>query len=588
MLGSGILDIYNTVNYMKTNHKTIFDLNIKVTYYVRVSTLKEEQDSSVEHQIEHFDKMISEHSNWTYVQGYVDRVRGELTENRKAFLQMIEDGKNGKFDLVLTKEVSRFARNTIDSLTYTRELLRNGVGVFFQNDNICTVDSDAEFRLTIMASIAQDEVRKMSERIKFGHRQAIKNGTVMGNSRIYGYEKLNGKLVINEKEAEMVRFIFEQYASGLHAIRAIQRQLYDKGYKSRSGKEISHTTICGIITNPKYKGYYCGNKVKIADYRTKEQIFLPEEEWVMYKDETGNIVPAIVDEDLWNRANQIYKQRSEEVKSQCKGNKTTSVLSGKIFCTHCNAPFWRTSYSHRLHKGNNIYQFICREKKTKGAKTCPTFAIYESEMYDILSKCFVDNLNSLDEHAAEFIKICKKFIKENDSQDSIDKLMDEQNKLDNKKEILLDLYMNGDISKDDFKKRNDKLTSNLNDIKYKIQSIEDKQTSYKDIESKLHDIKQVIDNMGTNEKQLSNDEIDNLVGMFVEQIYVTSIGDKSLELNIIMGAKKFKYGFKRSSGLIFCKMTPEQRIKTIRVFGREKAEFTYVGYISIGIEKGSV
>lgn len=581
------MDIYSTVNYMKTNHKTIFDLNIRVTYYVRVSTLKEEQDSSVEHQIEHFDKMISEHTNWTYVQGYVDRVRGESTTNRKAFLQMVEDGKSGKFDLVLTKEVSRFARNTIDSLTYTRELLRNGVGVFFQNDNICTVDSDAEFRLTIMASIAQDEVRKMSERIKFGHKQAIKNGTVMGNSRIYGYEKLNGKLIINEHEAEMVRFIFEQYASGIHAIRAIQRQLFDKGYKSRSGSQISHTTICGIITNPKYKGYYCGNKVKIADYRTKEQIFLPEKEWVMYKDETGNIVPAIVDEDLWNRANQIYRQRSEEVKNQCKGNKTTSVLSGKIFCTHCNAPFWRTSYSHRLHKGNNIYQYICREKKTQGAKTCPTFAIYESEIYDILSDCFTRLLDSIDGYTAEFIKICKKIIEENNSQESIDRLTTERNNIEHKKEMLLDLYMNGDISKEDFKKRNGKLSSSLEDIITKQQSLEDNQNSSRDIEHRLVEIKQAIDGIKRDNKRLSQDEVDSIIGMYLERIEVTAIGDKTLEINIILKIDNVKYNFKRGSGRIFCKMTPELRTNIIRVLGREKSIQTYVYYISIAIEKGS-
>lgn len=581
------MDIYSTVNYMKTNHKTIFDLNIRVTYYVRVSTLKEEQDSSVEHQIEHFDKMISEHTNWTYVQGYVDRVRGESTTNRKAFLQMIEDGKNGKFDLVLTKEVSRFARNTIDSLTYTRELLRNGVGVLFQNDNICTVDSDAEFRLTIMASIAQDEVRKMSERIKFGHKQAIKNGTVMGNSRIYGYEKLNGKLIINEHEAEMVRFIFEQYASGIHAIRAIQRQLFDKGYKSRSGSQISHTTICGIITNPKYKGYYCGNKVKIADYRTKEQIFLPEEEWITYKDETGNIVPAIVDEDLWNRANQIYKQRSEEVKNQCKGNKTTSVLSGKIYCTHCHAPFWRTSYSHRLHKGNNIYQFICREKKTKGASTCPTFAIYENEMYDMLSKCFIENLKCIDDYTDSFIEVCKKVLQDNSSQESIDKLIIEQNNLEHKKEMLLDLYMNGDINKDDFKKRNDKLTTELNNVKSKYQTLLNNQVSYKDIERRVNDIKNIINNMLNGNEQLSNEEINSLIGMFLERIEVTAIEDKTLDINFIMNFGESNCQFKRSSGFIFQKMIPEQRLKIVRVLGRERIEYTYIINISAIINMGT-
>lgn len=582
------MDIYNTVNYMRQNHKTIFDLNIKVTYYVRVSTLKEEQDSSVEHQIEHFDKMIKEHPNWTYIEGYVDRVRGESVANRENFMRMIEDGKNGKFDLILTKEVSRFARNTIDSLTYTRELLRNGVGVFFQNDNINTVDSDAEFRLTIMASIAQDEVRKLSERVKFGHKQSIQKGVVMGNSRIYGYDKLNGKLVINEKEAEMVRFIFEQYASGIYAIRAIQRQLYKKGYKSRSGKEISHTTICGIITNPKYKGYYCGNKVKIADYRTKEQIFLPKEEWIVYKDKTGNIVPAIVDEDLWNRANQIYKQRSEDVKNQCKGNKTTSVLSGKIFCTHCNAPFWRTSYSHRLHKGNNIYQFICREKKTHGAKTCPTFAIYETEIYDILSKCFLSCMKEFDTYTNDFIEIYRNTINEENSQENIDKLVSEKNKIENQKDMLLDLYMNGDINKEDFKRRNDSLTIALKEAQNKLEVLTGNKLSNHNLKNKLNDVRDTISNIlnQTTNNALSKQEVDILVGMFVERIEITadnSTDKKSMYVNVIMNIGEIRGNFNRSSGVILQKMIPEQQLNVIRVFGREHIDCNYIITMSVCI-----
>ena len=272
------MDIYEAVNKMKNEQKNIFDLNLRVTFYARVSTTKEEQENSIENQIMFFTDFIKSNKNWTYVEGYVDRVRGENAANRINFMRMIDDGKAGVFDLVLTKEVSRFARNTIDSLTYTRELLRAGVGVFFQNDNICTIDTDSELRLTIMSSIAADEVRKLSERVRWGQKRAIESGNVMGNSRIFGYDKKNCRLVINESEAEMVRLIFEEYATGKYSVRKIEDILFSKGYRGRSGTRIHHNTISGIIQNPKYKGFYCGNKVKVIDYRTKEQRFLPEEE----------------------------------------------------------------------------------------------------------------------------------------------------------------------------------------------------------------------------------------------------------------------------------------------------------------------
>lgn len=169
------MDIYTVASQMKTERKTIFDLKLRVTYYARVSTTTEVQENSIENQISFFEDMIKQNPNWEYIEGYVDRVRGESAENRENFMKMVNDGKHGKFDLILTKEVSRFARNTIDSLTYTRDLLRAGVGVFFQNDNICTIDTDSEFRLTIMSSMAADEVRKLSERVKFGHKKAIEN-----------------------------------------------------------------------------------------------------------------------------------------------------------------------------------------------------------------------------------------------------------------------------------------------------------------------------------------------------------------------------------------------------------------------------
>ena len=218
------------------------------------------------------------------MQGYVDGgLSAATTKNREDFHRMVEDGKEGLFDLIITKEITRFARNTLDSILYTRELLGSGVGVFFQNDNINTFDEDSELRLTIMSGIAQDELRKLSSRVKFGHAQAIKNSVVLGNSRIFGYIKDGGRLVIDESEAPMVRELFELYATGEYSMKQIETLFWDKGYRNHNGKKIAHTTMSGMISNPKYKGYYVGNKVKVIDLFTKKQKFLPPEEWVMFK-----------------------------------------------------------------------------------------------------------------------------------------------------------------------------------------------------------------------------------------------------------------------------------------------------------------
>ena len=202
-----------------TNGKSIYDLPLKVTFYARVSSEKDEQKHSLSNQIFYFENHIKEVSNWTYVDGYVDEgISGTSVNKRDAFKRMIADSKKGKFDLILTKEVTRFARNTLDSISYTQQLLENGVGVLFETDSINTVMPDSELRLAIMASVAQDEVRKISERVKFGFERAVEKGRVLGNNNIFGYRKDNGVLVIHEEEAKMVKELFEIYATRRNGI----------------------------------------------------------------------------------------------------------------------------------------------------------------------------------------------------------------------------------------------------------------------------------------------------------------------------------------------------------------------------------
>ena len=309
------MDIFAVRQQLK--HANIREIPLRVTFYARVSTDSEEQALSNAHQIKYFTDKIAANPNWTLVEGYVDEgISGISTKSRISFQRMIEDAKAGRFDFIITKEISRFSRSTLDSIRYTQELLEHDVGVLFQNDNINTLDSDSEFRLVVMAGVAQDEVRKLSDRLKFGFRQAIKNGHVLGNDKLWGYDKKDCVLTINEPEARIVRRIFDLYANRRMGIRRISRTLYDEGCTSRRGNPFNVLTIRNILCNPKYKGWYVGNKVKVVDMFTKKQKFLPPEEWVMFKDETGEIVPAIVSEELWEQANAVLRRRSEDVKNR--------------------------------------------------------------------------------------------------------------------------------------------------------------------------------------------------------------------------------------------------------------------------------
>ena len=258
---------------MLSQGKSIYDLPLRVTYYARVSTELEQQLNSLDSQVMYYEKLIKSVPNWTFVNGYVDEgISGASVKKRDDFLRMVRDAKADCFDLILTKEVSRFARDTLDSIQYTRELLTYGIGVYFETDNINTLDPDAELRLTIMSSLAQEELRKLSQRVKFGNKRSLEKGRVSGSNNILGYKKNEGKLVIVEEEAEIIRTIFELYVYEDIGTQKLSHKLFEEyGYTNTKGNPIHSSNIRDIIRNPKYKGYFCGNKGETVDFRTKKR-----------------------------------------------------------------------------------------------------------------------------------------------------------------------------------------------------------------------------------------------------------------------------------------------------------------------------
>lgn len=286
---------------------SIYDLNLRVGYYARVSTDKEDQINSLENQSNYFKDMIKEHPNWCLVGEYIDEgISGTNIKNRTNFLKMIDDSKNGKLDLIVTKEISRFSRNVIDSIKYTEELLSNGTVVLFLTDNINTIYPDSEFRLALMSSLAQDEVRKLSERVKFGINRKIKEGKLIGNT-LTGYNYVDGRLVINPKEKEIIEILFEEYSEG-ETFTSIANHLYQLGYKTKKNTKYSTTTLRKILLNPRYKGYYTAKLTRVENYKTHKKVACSNEEKIIYK---CDLIEPIIEESLWNKANQMYSVRKK-------------------------------------------------------------------------------------------------------------------------------------------------------------------------------------------------------------------------------------------------------------------------------------
>lgn len=532
------MDILNIRALLRT--KPIYDIPLRVTYYARVSSESDEQLNSLDNQIAYYEDLIRRNRVWTYVPGYVDEgLSGISTKKRKHFNEMIADAKEGMFDLIITKEISRFARNTLDSLQYTRELLGWGVGVFFQNDNINTLDEDAELRLTIMSSIAQDELRKLSSRVKFGHQQAIKSNVVLGNSRIFGYRKDEKRLVIDESQAPMVRDLFRLYATGEYSMKQLETLFYEQGYRNYNGNKIAHTTMSGIISNPKYKGYYVGNKVRIVDMFTKKQKFLPPEEWVMFKDETGEIVPAIVSEELWDKANEVLTRRSEDVKNRQGICNHANLLTGKLYCAHCGAAYYRRESKSKDGKVNS--KWVCSNKINNGADACPSFPIYEDEIKPILFEVFSETKVDVEALLASYEEMFRSMEADNETAGQ----MEEQKRIitlaDQKKNKLLELVTMGAITTANFKSMTAACDREAEDAQKALTELEEQMFTKEEYRKHIGEVKARLD---AAVRDASTGMITNeFVAQYIDKIIVTSEGNDTakIEIKIFTGKNTEKW-----------------------------------------------
>ena len=451
--------------------RSIYDIPLRVCFYARVSTDKDEQLNSLDNQITYFEDFIKNKENWEYAGGYIDEgISGKSVEKRTNFLRMVKDAKDGMFDLIITKEISRFSRSTLDSIKYTQDLLSYGVGVLFQSDNINTLLPDSELRLTIMASIAQEEVRKLSERLRFGYKRSIEKGRVLGQNNILGYHKEDGKLTIIEEEATIVRKIFDIYVEGESGVRRIARKLEKEGIVSpNTGRMFGPDSIKYIIQNPKYKGYYCSGKTVSIDYRQNKRIRLDDSDWNTYKDEN---IPAIVSEEIWDRANTLYKQRGEKSKKNEGAYLQRYPFSGKLICADHGTSYHRHIYKSKKRGEQEVWN--CKLYRQKGkVDGCDSPTIYTSELQHILGEIYKTIYDGRDQVVNGLMEIYSEaganehnYAEESTSREA------EITKIGKSKDKLLDLLMEGLISKPEFKKRNDQLNNDIEQIENEIQGLQ--------------------------------------------------------------------------------------------------------------------
>lgn len=505
--------------------KTIYDMKLKVGYYARVSTDKDDQLNSLLHQQNYFEDMIAENKNWTLVQGYIDEgISGTAVKHRNSFLKMIEDATLGRLDLVLTKEISRFSRNTVDSIKYTEYLLKNGVIVYFLSDNLNTIQEDAEFRLTIMSSLAQDEVRKLSERVKFGINRMIKDGKLIGGN-LTGYFKKNGRYEINFKESPIIEYLFTAYVSGNIGLKKIGEELASQGYLNSKGRPYSQTTLAKFLTNPRYKGYYTARLTEVEDYKTHKKRRIPKERQIIYKDDR---IPAIVSEELWDRANALYEKR-KKLSSRHVLNTDEHIkkykYSSKLYCKNCGGLFIRNGGSNRV----NSPVWICRTYKVDGVSKCASPNIKESYLDKIFLHLFTNFIKSKKQYTSLVFSEYKNMIEAYSSDFGIHEITDNIKNIEKQKDKLLDLSIKGMIDDFEFKKRNDKFNMELFNLQRQLGSYSQSNLVKGEFKKKLELLSKFL-----NTKLDIKNNLAYLINLLVEKVEVEKINGnrKNIRLKV--------------------------------------------------------
>lgn len=514
---------------------------MNVAAYCRVSTDKEDQANSFASQQRYFYEYIHRHPDWNLYQIYADEgITGTNTQKRAAFNQMIHDAQLHKFDLILTKEVSRFSRNILDTISYTRDLRRLGIGIQFMNDGINTLEPDSELRLSIMGSIAQEESRKTSSRVKWGQTRRMEQGVVFGRSML-GYDVKNGEMTINPQGAEIVQLIFHKFVYERKGTTIIARELRESGYKTLTGStNWRNTVILKILHNEKYCGDLKQKKTITPDYLTHQKKYnRGEEKFVFLK----NHHEPIIDRELWEKAQQKIAQRNME-REHSSGHGNRYPLSGKIKCGECGHSFVSRS---RKSKGGICYKvWRCGTATAEGKRHIDPAGnkvgcdIGYQLRDEIVLEAVRQSVNMLKLDAQGIIRGLTDIVLEaiQSTQHSIqmnsERLEKELEQIKTKKKGVLDAFFSKTISEDDMKLMNDEYDQRIADLTEKITTL----SKQENIHLHTANLKKEIQDKVT-EIVSGNTDSSNFYGNLLD--HITAYPDRRIEICLKFLPTKWTY-----------------------------------------------
>lgn len=480
-----------------------------VAIYARVSTEHEAQLSALENQIDWYKPILEARPDWTLTAQYIDEgITGTSAEKRPHFMQMIKDAKDKKFNMIITREVSRFARNTVDTLQYTRLLKEYGVEVFFINDNIKTFDGDGELRLTIMATLAQDESRKTSIRVKAGQETSMKNGVYYGTGNILGYDRKGKEMVINEEQAKTVRMIYDMYLSGM-GVTSIQYELEKAGRLTAMGKTKWHASyLSHMLKNSFYCGIITYHKEYTPDYLKQKKIRnYGDIDYITVK---GKHTPIVTEEEF-RQVQKIMNEKSRTMKNLNKGTqkvgyKPHTTAYGRLMICQCGKKF-----NQRFHGRDgraegvdyqcytSVNQGSVRERERRGLSNeghCDSPFIQGWKLEMMAEKIFdryIENANSVMEMSYSMLE--KHIADQEDIPDYTEEIKRKESEIErlSKKRInLIEMRAEGDIDKELFRERKQEIEERIAKLTEEIKSLkpDETKTTPQDYAKKLQELRE--------------------------------------------------------------------------------------------------
>ena len=506
---------------------------MNIAAYCRVSTDKEDQLNSLETQKEFFLEYTKRTSD-NLIKLYADEgISGTKIKNRKEFQRMLADAEKGLFDMVVVKDISRFARNTVDLLQSVRRLKSLGIETQFLTANMTSM-GNSEFVLTIFGALAQEESTNTSKRIKFGKKMNAEKGRVP--NIVFGYDKTIGdyfNLSINENEAMAIRQIFQWYIEEGYGGSKIANMLNERGIKTKRGNNWSQNSVCRILTNEIYTGKIINGKEEIADFLTGQRKEKDESEWLV----TLRPELRIIEDEVFDKAQDILKGRHDSFKITHERQSNKYLFSTLIKCKECGWSFRRTVRQYK----NTYVRWVCSGHNGKGADSCPNaVTVDEEELIQALQDYFEEILSKKKKVINCVIKEFQRVYKAKDENIEYEKQLNaELNKLRKSREKYMDMYTDDLISREELnekiggmRKEIERLENELKMVSYHLTKGEQLEAILNSTFKQLEDITDVHEMTNAQLKRLINKiEVDKDGNV---DIYLRLIGDLGLDEAVLI------------------------------------------------------